>query len=183
MLLDRWKPRSVVDIGSNTGWFSILAARKGASVVSLDVDEASVDRLFQIASSGSLDVLPLVVDATEGEAGPLLDKNDRLSGNTVLALGLVHHLVLGKGLTFDEVAGSLSPYSTERLLIEFVGVDDPLIASEPEFFPTFNDSPRSFDWYTLEGLVGAMRKRYENVQTVPSHPNSRSIVVCESLIQ
>src|SRR5207237_4348763 len=105
------RPRTLLDLGSNTGWFSMLAARLGASVVAGDRDEASIDWLYVGAKREALPILPLVTNLT----APLADRhalefpdepsrsriggdvplysasNSRLQCDMVLALALVHH--------------------------------------------------------------------------------------------
>jgi predicted RNA methylase len=56
------EPRSVLDIGCNTGHFSALAARRGASVVAIDSDPVVVGQVWRMATREKLDILPLVIN-------------------------------------------------------------------------------------------------------------------------
>lgn len=60
--LDLVKPLRILDVGCNTGHFSRIAARAGASVVSIDYDPVVVGQLWRRAVAEGLDILPLVVD-------------------------------------------------------------------------------------------------------------------------
>jgi SAM-dependent methyltransferase len=191
------RPRSVLDLGSNTGWFSVLAARLGASVVAVDLDEASVDRLYYTAKQEQLPILPLVANligpvsdrrAIEfpdepsrsrigGEAPLYPAPNSRLQCDMVLALALVHHIVLGQGLTFERVAEIFSGLARKCVCAEFVAIDDPMITSDRAFFPAYNSSPASFGWYSLDNFIAALRRYFPSVEIRPSYPGTRTMVV------
>ena len=192
-------PRTLLDLGSNTGWFSILAARLGVSVVAVDLDEASIDSLYVSAKREGLPILPLVTNLT----APLADRhalefpdepsrsriggdaplypapNSRLQCDMVLALALVHHLALGQGLSFERIAEIFAGLAKKYVCVEFVAIDDPMITSDPPFFPKYNSSPASFGWYTLENFIAALRRYFPSVEIRPSHPGTRMIVVLE----
>lgn len=196
--LRRFEPRSVLDLGSNTGWFSKLAARLGSSVVAVDLDEASIEKLFRDASRDNLDILPLVANLTQprpplyprvyadepslsllGDGRPLvMSPSERLQCEMVLALAIVHHLTLGQGLDFQAVAGILSGLSTRYLCVEFVDIDDAMITSDPDFFPARQAAPDAFGWYSLENFITALKSYYRQVEVQPSHPVTRSLLIC-----
>ena len=195
-LLER-RPRTVLDLGSNTGWFSVLAARLGCNVVAVDLDEASVDSLYATAKRDSLPILPLLTNLTApvadrharefadepslsriGGSAPLYPApGSRLRCDMVLALALVHHLALGQGLSFKEIAAIFAGLSKKYLCVEFVGLNDAMITSDRPFFPPYNASPESFGWYTLENFVAALRGHFPSVEIRPSHPATRTILV------
>ncbi|MDP9176295.1 MAG: hypothetical protein M3O61_01310 [Gemmatimonadota bacterium] len=196
--LTRFKPRTVLDFGSNTGWFSKLAAKLGSSVVAVDLDEASIDRLFGDARRERLDILPLVVNLTAplpplypktfedepsasliGEGGPLVAPSDeRLQCEMVLALAIVHHLALGQALTFDAIAAILGHLATKNLCVEFVDMDDQMITSDPGFFPAWNAARESFEWYTRDNFIASLGAHFSAVEVLPSHPETRSLLIC-----
>ena len=198
-LLTARRPRTVLDIGSNTGWFSVLAAKQGCDVVALDVDETSVALLYDSARRDDLSILPLVMDVTEEptdvaaveddaekpdprvvRVGPLLSRpSARLRSEIVLALGLLHHLVLGSGRTFRDIVDLLDRWVVDTLVLEFVDKDDPLIQKEPEFFPAFNSDPRSFEWYDLDRLRHELARSYRSVAALPSDGPTRTLLVCK----
>ena len=192
-------PRTVLDLGSNTGWFSVLAARLGASVVAVDLDEASVERLYAAAKRERLPILPLVSNLTApvadrhaldfpdepslsrigGDAPLYPAPNSRLQCEMVVALALVHHLVLGQGLTFERVAEIFSGLALKCVCVEFVAIDDRMITSDRPFFPNYNAAPESFGWYSLDNFIAALRKYFPSVEIRPSHPGTRTMVVLE----
>ncbi|HUQ18268.1 MAG TPA: class I SAM-dependent methyltransferase [Gemmatimonadaceae bacterium] len=190
-------PKTVLDLGSNTGWFSILAARLGSKVVAVDLDEASIDSLYAAACRDSLPILPLVANLTQplpdrpalefpgepslsriGGSEPLYPRpNARLQCDMVLALAVIHHLSLGQGLTFEQVSSIFSGLGRKYLCVEFVAIDDPMITSDRAFFPAYNAAPDSFGWYSLDNFISVVRRNFPGVEIRPSHPGTRTMVV------
>src|SRR5262249_39629335 len=58
------KPRTVLDVGCNTGHFSAMAAREGARVVALDYDPVVLGQVWRDARKAQLNILPLMVNLT-----------------------------------------------------------------------------------------------------------------------
>ena len=53
-VLGRCRPEHVLDIGANTGTYSLLAADAGASVVALDSDAAALEQLWRTAAERNM---------------------------------------------------------------------------------------------------------------------------------
>ena len=196
--LTTMQPATILDLGSNTGWFSMLEAQLGSSVVAVDLDEASIDRLFAEARRQGLDILPLVANLVRplpaldakifadepslsliGEGGPVVSQPDsRLKCEMVLALALVHHLALGQAHPFDEIAAIFARLSTKYLCVEFVDLKDQMITTDRAFFPAYNASPESFTWYSKENFITALEWHFDNIEEVPSYPESRTLLLC-----
>lgn len=178
--LTRFQPATVLDLGSSTGWFSMLAAKLGSKVVAVDLDESSVDRLFAEARRERMDILPLVANLVRPlppvNAGVYPD--ERLRSEMVLALAIVHHLALGQSHSFDEIAATLGKLSTKYLLVEFVDLTDEMIASDRTFFPAYNTAPDSFTWYLKENLITALKWHFAEIEEMPSHPATRTLLLC-----
>ena len=132
--LERCAPRALLDIGCNTGFFSLMAAKKGSRVVALDSDPMVVGRLWKEASAQKLDLLPLVADISRPSPGlgwrnrecpPLLDRL-RGSFDTVLMLALIHHLLVTERVPLSEVVDLAAELSTRHAIIEYIGPGDPM---------------------------------------------------------
>ncbi len=169
-------PRTVLDIGANGGWYSRLAARNGAQVVSVDRDETSVTKVFFDAVRGRLPILPLVADFRNlnplmaWSAAPGQAYVDRFGCEMVLALSLVHHLVFEQHLNFELIAHGLSAFARKCLVVEFVGRED-------EYARQWFTS--RFSWYTLENLLTALKQKFREVTTFPSDKEHRYVLLCE----
>ena len=125
---------SVLDVGCNTGHFSLLAGSGGATVVSLDIDPVCVSRLYARAAAGSQPVLPLVADLARpspalgwrnGEQPALID---RLAGrfDLVLMLALVHHLLVTERVPLPRIVELAADLTRDRVVLEYVGPEDPM---------------------------------------------------------
>lgn len=120
------KPRSVWDLGANTGLFSRLAAEGGADTVSFDGDPDCVEiNYLEMRRKNEARLLPLVMDLTNPSPALGWSHTERMSWmerrspDLVLALGLIHHLAIAHNLPLArlrEFFARLSPW----LAVEFV---------------------------------------------------------------
>jgi ribosomal protein L11 methylase PrmA len=157
----------VVDLGANTGEYSAIAARAGASVVAADMDHGAVERCYRrLRAEKQNRILPLVVDLANPtpsfgwmnqERASFLD---RCAGKAdlVLALALVHHLAIGNNLPLPQVVRLLARCAP-RAVVEFVDKPDAqvrrLLASREDIFDDY--SPSGFD-AALAGVFRVLRR-------------------------
>ncbi|MBY0353722.1 class I SAM-dependent methyltransferase [Candidatus Babeliales bacterium] len=186
-VLQQYKPQSVLDLGANTGWFSILAAKLGANVIATDIDESCVDFLYRFAMGEGLNILSLFLSfqdlsrfafGSEQHDTPLfLPAHDRLQSDVVLCLGLVHHLVLGMNENIEQVMRVLGLLTKKVLVLEFVDLNDQLITTDPGFFGhLLQHSPKT---YSLERVLEVSKKFFARATLLPSHPETRQLIVFE----
>ena len=130
------RPKSVLDIGCNTGQFSLLAAEYGANVLAIDQDMPSLDRLYLRAREQQSNVLPLRVDISNPSPGIGWNNKeraaflDRSSGfDCVFSLAMVHHLVVAKGIPLSEVVKLSHNLTNRYLVVELVDYSDPMFQS------------------------------------------------------
>jgi SAM-dependent methyltransferase len=132
--LSKRRPGMVLDIGCNTGVFSAIAARSGAAVVAIDYDPVVVGSVWSAAQAENLNILPLVVNfgrptpATgwRNEEFPSFLERARGRFDAVLMLAVLHHLLVTERVPLDAILRTASELTTDVLIIEFVGVDDPM---------------------------------------------------------
>ena len=126
------RPTSVLDVGCNTGHFSALAARSGASVVAIDSDPVVVGEAWRRASADGLGILPLVVDLSRPSPGigwrnaECASFLDRAQGgfDLVLMLALVHHLLVTERVPLDAIVEIAAELTRDSVIVEYVGPDD-----------------------------------------------------------
>ena len=133
---DEIKPQVVLDIGCNTGHFSFQAANSGSQVIALDTDATCLDFLYRKTKSMKARILPLRVDITNPSPGIGWKNQERSSFldrigqvDYVLALAVVHHMLITKGIPLLEIAGLFHGLTKEYLLVELVGPSDPMFQS------------------------------------------------------
>jgi SAM-dependent methyltransferase len=197
-IIKKYKPKRVLDLGANTGWFSILAEKMGAKVVSVEIDESCIDNLYLSARDKKLNIVTLQI-ALENmknryfgidypkdkyseyknrdfKNNPLFDSAEkRLQSDMTLCLALFHHLILGAGMKVNDVMKTLSNLTTEVLVLEFIGLNDNLIKSNPFFFKNlamYNE--RS---YNLERIVRSGARFFSKAEVLDSHPSTRKLIV------
>jgi ribosomal protein L11 methylase PrmA len=125
-------PRTVLDVGCNTGHFSFLAARSGAQVVSIDYDPAVVGAVWRKAHGEKLDVLPLVVDLTRPTPGvgwqnrewPSFLDRARGAFDAVFMLAVVHHMLVTERVPLARIVELAAELTSDLLIIEFVAPED-----------------------------------------------------------
>jgi len=173
-VLRKTQPKTLLDIGSNTGWFSKLAAQNGAKVIAFDNDEPSINKLFFNEGARSLGILPLSMDFrfpthAYGLGLRCQDATKRFQAEMVLALAVVHHLVFKQNTSFEIIASNLASYTTKWLLVEFIPKED-IYVSE-----WYNES---FAWYTLENFLVELRNHFREMEVLPSNPEPRVLILC-----
>ena len=129
-------PQVVLDIGCNTGYFSFQAAYSGSQVIALDTDATCLDFLYKKTKSMQSKILPLRVDISNPSPGIGWKNQERASFldrigqvDCVLALAVVHHLLITKGIPLLKIAGLFHELTKEYLLVELVGPSDPMFQS------------------------------------------------------
>ncbi len=131
-ILDRFEPRNVLDIGCNSGHFSLLAARHGAHVVAIDREPAAIGALFKSALKDALPVLPLVVDIARPSAACGWENSECLSFldrardrfDCVLMLALAHHLIADERVPLNFIFELAYTLTRRLLVIEYVDPSD-----------------------------------------------------------
>lgn len=191
------KPKRVLDIGGNTGWFSILTARLGSEVISTDIDESSSDSLYSYAKTNKLKILPLVLSFDhftreihgvgynnpeykyrDFQSNPLyLKATKRFKSDLVLCLGLLHHLILGEGRTFAQIFQILSELTLRALIVEFISLEDDLIRSEPSFFR--NISRYNSYNYNSSAILDEGMRHFKSFEIMDSDPDTRTLYLFE----
>lgn len=127
-------PQRVLDVGCNTGHFSIKAARAGCSVVAIDRDPSSVAALWRRAADEGLDVLPLVVDVARpspalgwrNRESPSFLERAEVYADLTLFLAVMHHLHVMDRIPLAEIVDLAHRLSRGHVLFEYVGPEDPM---------------------------------------------------------
>jgi SAM-dependent methyltransferase len=169
-LLEEFRPETVIDLGCNSGKFSVLAARLGSRVCALDNDEGALEVFYQQLTALKED-LPITIafhDIGDREQ----QRRSNLRADVVLALAITHHLRFGRNLPFSVIAFKISKYCRDVLITEYM--PDGLGIGSPSPDPL----PRN---YTLAHLIKAFRPYFNEITTIeyPSGSSRRIFVVCK----
>lgn len=131
---EKFKPHRVLDVGCNTGHFSRLAAKSGASVVAIDQDPTVIGTVWKNASAEMLDILPLVVNLARptpalgwrNEECPSFLDRARGSFDLVLMLAVLHHILVTEQIPLPAVLELAAELTSHFLIVEFVAPEDPM---------------------------------------------------------
>jgi ribosomal protein L11 methylase PrmA len=148
--LEEVTERTAIDLGSNDGYFSQLAAVKLDNVIAIDFDSNCINQLYRLIKKNKTgNILPLVIDITNPSPGIGLANEERISfldrtkPSLVLALAIVHHLSISKNIPLSRIASFFSKIST-TLIIEFVPKEDPkvqdLLKTKVDIFLNYTES-------------------------------------------
>lgn len=143
------RPATLCDIGCNAGGYTQLALESGAGrAVALDADDACIDALFTRARTAGLRVSAILCDiaAPSPDLGWAATERQGLLGRIrsegLLALGLVHHLAIGRNLPLPDIIDLLLRIAPQGL-VEFIPKSDPmcarLLAHRRDIFPGYTE--------------------------------------------
>lgn len=123
-------PKFLLDIGCNDGVYSEFACKNGADyVVGVDSDYLSINKAFKRSKNNKLNFLPLLIDfanPTPSLGWRQIERSsfiDRCNFDSIIALAVIHHLVIGKNLPLNEVIDVFMKISKNGI-IEFVPKED-----------------------------------------------------------
>lgn len=137
------------DLGANTGLFSRIASQAGIETIAFDIDPGAVELNYQqVTEENETHLLPLLQDLSN--PSPSLGWNlaerdslfERGPADTILALALIHHLVIGNNVPFPQLADFFAGIC-RWLIIEFVPKSDSqvskLLQVRKDIFPDYNE--------------------------------------------
>ncbi len=173
-LLQKTNPGTLLDIGCNRGWYSKLAIQQGIDVIAVDIDESSINSLYDYTKQTNCSILPLIMDfcrptPAHGLANSYQGAIMRLRAEMVLALAVTHHLVFKRNLSFEAIAKQLSEFTGKWLIVEFVPADDIHVS---------NWIGDQHAWYTIENFIKALKKYYHQIEISESSPSPRKLLFC-----
>jgi SAM-dependent methyltransferase len=158
-------PARLLDVGANTGHFSILAARHGSNVVAMDHDEVVIGEIWRRAKAEKVNVLPLVVDVTRptpalgwrnGECASFLDRA-RGEFDAVLMLAILHHMLVTERIPLAEIIDLAAELTRDILIIEWISPRDSM------FRRIARGRDDLFTGLTAEGFESECRRHFEIV--------------------
>jgi SAM-dependent methyltransferase len=175
--LVEFAPARVLDVGANTGHFSMLAARHGSNVVAIDHDEVVVGEIWRRAKAEKVNVLPLVVDVTRptpalgwrnGECASFLDRA-RGEFDAVLMLALIHHMLVTERIPLAEIINLAAELTQDILIIEWISPQDLM------FRRIARGRDDLFTGLNAESFEAECRRRFEIVRKLAVSQETRRL--------
>ena len=133
-VLERCRPTRVLDVGANTGTYSLMAAEVGAEVVALDSDSGAVETLWRSAEEQGRNITAMVANIARPTPAAgwgnreQLSLLDRLKGkfDLVLMLAVIHHLILREQVPLSLIGDLCAKLTRRWLVLEWVPPSDPM---------------------------------------------------------
>ncbi|MDE3820273.1 nodulation protein NoeA [Sinorhizobium meliloti] len=143
------KPRTIIDLGCNTGDFSYVALENGAEkAIGFDFDPHALDAAFDRSVQTSKNFLPLYLDARNPSPSQGWGERERqgfssrFSADAVLALAFEHHLAIAHNVPLAEVVAWVTQVAPKGI-IEFVPKEDEtvrrMLAGREDIFSDYNE--------------------------------------------
>lgn len=169
-------PKSILDLGANTGEFSRLGQDiEGCQIISTDIDPGAVELNYRECKKARIkNILPLLIDLTNPSPAIGWSNTERQSFfqrapvDLLLALALIHHLAISNNVPLQDIAHTLASLG-KNLIIEFVPKEDSqvkrLLASREDIFHN----------YTSEGFLQAFTHDFILQKQIPITGTCRTI--------
>ncbi|HMG36663.1 MAG TPA: methyltransferase domain-containing protein [Blastocatellia bacterium] len=171
------KPESVLDLGCNTGDYSIIAAENGAKVVAVDSDHDAIELMYRRLRGKLLSITPMVVDISNPSPAIGFRNRERdsflrrMRADCTLALALLHHLVVSANLSVVAVRDLLLELTNKWLVLEFVPTDDPM------FQRLIKYRENTFEYLTLDYVKSSFSERLELIREERVPGSGRSLLI------
>jgi hypothetical protein len=172
------KPDSVLDLGANTGKFSILASKYSKKVVAIESDGNCVEEMCnQIRIKNIKNLFPLIGDLAE--PSPSLGMMNlelksifvRAKSELVMGLALIHHLYFGKDMSFAQISELFSKFCSKYLIVEFIPCEDRKVMGLIEI------KPHRGAGYTLESFNLNLSFYFQKLEEITLSPSSRVLML------
>lgn len=168
----------VLDVGCNTGWYSVLAAQFGQSVVSMDTDRTCIDALYRHVKDRQLAITPVVGSFFSPAIahGPRFydSLEKRFQADHTLMLALAHHLFFKQGYEVSTIVETAAAVTRKTLILEYVPSDDYWIQQ-------WNVPHRQED-YALKVWQKELARFFTSVESFPSERSHESSDVQRTIL-
>jgi hypothetical protein len=171
-------PHSVLDLGANTGKFSLIASEFAKIVIAIESDRNCVEEMYnQIRIKKIKNLFPLIGDLAE--PSPSLGiMNLELSSifvrgksELVMGLALIHHLYFGKDMSFAKISELFSKFCSKYLIVEFIPYEDRKVMGLIE------TKPHRGSGYTMESFNLNLSLYFHKLDEIILSPSSRILML------
>ena len=190
-IIKKWlsdaKPKTVIDLGANTGRFSFLAAKEVEQVIALESDYNCVDSIENAIDKGQVKnivVQQIDLSETTPSFGSLEKEytsifkrlsNSHLSPSLVMGLAIVHHLHISNFLSFQHIAELFAKFNSKYLIVEFVPIQDSKVQL------LIKNKQRDFSSYTQENFRTALSEYFKLLEIIKIEGSDRELLLLEKL--
>jgi SAM-dependent methyltransferase len=190
-IIKKWlsdaKPKTVIDLGANTGRFSLLAAKEVEQVIALESDYNCVDAIENTINKEALKNITVIqmdlaettpnFGALEKEYRSIFQRlsNSHLSPSLVMGLAIVHHLHISCFLSFSHIAELFAKFNSKYLIVEFVPIEDSKVQL------LIKNKKKDFSSYTQENFTAALLKYFKLIEVKKIQDSKRELLFLEKI--
>jgi FkbM family methyltransferase len=136
-VLEELLPKTVLDVGANTGEFSAMAAACGAEVVALERDADAAERIARMSAAKKLKIQTIHADLARPtpavgwenrESSALLPRLEQ-QFDLLMLLAVIHHLVLLEQIPLRAIVELCHRLTKRFVVVEWVPATDPMFVS------------------------------------------------------
>lgn len=158
------KPRTMVDLGCNSGRHSLYAALQGVRCIGLDKSAKAIDEANSSAALLDLACSFVYLDLFESNValGLRESPHERFKGDMVIAPAVIHHMFNPPEKDIKKCVDIICGYANKNVAIEFIPHTDQHI-----------NKPIN-EWFSIEGVIDAIKSNgFETKDIVDSSPSGR----------
>jgi ribosomal protein L11 methylase PrmA len=174
--LDSEKPKTVIDLGCNTGEYSYLASKSADVVVSADSDALSIERLYErVKTDGTQNIIPMVTNLLNptpalgwalGERKSFFERFNGIDG--FFALALVHHICISGNVPVTKCVEMLANLGKSGV-VEWVDKKDEQVQK------LLRNREDVFGDYTWENFEDALKQNFKILKVEETHGGNRKL--------
>lgn len=177
--INKIKPKTLIDIGGNTGFFvrSIKARIEQALVC--DIDNNAIDENYQaLKLNKETYITPFVIDVLSPSASvgfnnkerdSFLDRLKKFEPDVTLALAIIHHMTLSGNVTFNKSAEFFASFS-KFLIIEFPKREDSWVERLLNIKGEFKTH---FDFYSIDNFENEYNSYFNIIEKMQIENSER----------
>ncbi|MEK6615508.1 MAG: SAM-dependent methyltransferase [Bacteroidota bacterium] len=127
------KPKTIFDVGCNTGDYTLQASKLCDYIVAIDSDHQCIESFYNsLSGANTKNILPLIVDLANPTPAIGWANEERKTisqrgkADVLLALAFIHHLRIRNNIPFHLIANYFSEI-THHLIIEYIPKDDRMV--------------------------------------------------------
>lgn len=170
--LQTLKPSAVMDLGCNTGHYSLIAS-KTTQVISCDLDPACVDYIYLQRNNNIQPVVLNLMTPSPTMGWFLRERKDiftRLKVDSFLALALIHHLCISYNVPLDSFVEFLKSIAPQGI-VEWVDKTDPMV----QFL--LRNRTDIFKNYTWENFQCSIKKHFNIEKVITLNNGTRHVLL------
>lgn len=176
-LLEEIKPKTIIDLAGNMGWYGSYLREKVDYSIIADLDTSCVGYLWKkIRKEHFNNVIPVYMSLCSPSTAYYKDypisseciqpwresAEKRFKCDVAIALAIVHHLAFAQQLSFTEIINQISVFTTKYLIIEFIEQTDQYI---------WDFRKEGFEWYTKDNFEKELKRKYKILEIKRSTPS------------